>query len=83
MLKIEALREELVQIASVTEEHEEVARKSQISTSYLRQIRQGKNAKLDTQANRELVKQLINIYRRIAIRKGLILENVLKKVSQK
>ncbi|CAL2056105.1 hypothetical protein T190820D02B_10373 [Tenacibaculum sp. 190524A05c] len=63
--KINVLRDELVLVANVVGDHELVAEEQGISTTYLRQIRQGKNAKLDTKENRELLDNLITIYRRI------------------
>ena len=47
MLKVEALRDELVKVSQEVGKHKEVAEKAGISVAYLAQIRQGKNAKTE------------------------------------
>ena len=61
MLNIDDLRIELITVANVVREHVEVAEKANISVPYLTQIRNGKNAKTDTEENRTLLKNRINI----------------------
>ena len=77
MLNIDDLRIELITVANVVREHVEVAEKANISVPYLTQIRNGKNAKTDTEENRTLLKNIINIYREIGRRKERDLQNVL------
>ena len=77
MLNIDDLRIELITVANVVREHVEVAEKANISVPYLTQIRNGKNAKTDTEENRTLLKNIINIYIEIGRRKERDLQNVL------
>ena len=74
---IEKLRDQLKAVADVVKCHEEVAKNHHISTSFLRQIRKGDNAKLDNQSNRELLASIISSYRRIGIKQLQVLENTL------
>ena len=77
MLEIEALRQELVLVANVVGEHKEVAEATNNSVSYVRQIRNGNNVKINTKKNQQLIQELINVYRRIGRRKNQELEKVL------
>ncbi|MFY7671583.1 hypothetical protein ACOSP6_10915 [Tenacibaculum sp. MEBiC06402] len=74
---VEKLRDQLTAVANVVKCHEEVAKKHHISTSFLRQIRKGDNAKLDNQSNRELLSRIISSYRSIGIKQLEVLENTL------
>jgi transcriptional regulator with XRE-family HTH domain len=77
MLNIDSLRSELVMVANVIKEHAEVAEKVGISVGYLTQIRQGKNATLDDEKNRKLLKKIICTYREIGRKKETELQKVL------
>jgi len=76
MLEIEALREELVSIAKVVGEHKEVAEATNNSISFVAQIRNGTNAKINTEKNQQLLQGLIDAYRRIYRRKNHEIEKV-------
>ena len=78
MLGIEALRDELVKLAEQVGKHKEVAEIASISVAYLSQIRSGANVTLDNEKNRELVKSLITIYRRLGEDKIEALTEALK-----
>ena len=65
MVKIEALRYELIEIANEVGKHKEVAEMAGISVAYLGQIRQGTNAKTDNNENIALVELLISTYRKV------------------
>ena len=65
MLKIEALRCELIKISEEVGKHAMVAKKSKISVAYLSQIRKGKNVTLDSSPNKDLISGLITTYRQI------------------
>jgi len=77
MLKVEALRDELVKVSQEVGKHKEVAEKAGISVVYLAQIRQGKNAKTEKKENKNLLKLLISIYRSIGKDKLNALKQVL------
>ena len=77
MIDIEALREELVLVANVVGEHKAVAEATNNSVSYVRQIRNGNNVKINTEKNQQLIQRLINVYRRIGKVKIEELEKVL------
>lgn len=74
---VESLRNQLKVVSNVVKCHEEVAKDQHISTTFLRQIRKGDNAKLDTKSNRELIASIISSYRRIGIKQLEVLENTL------
>jgi len=76
-MKIEALRYELVKVAKEVGNHKIVAEIAGISIAYLAQIRTGKNAKLDTDENINLLSALIKIYRNIGKTKINSLNRVL------
>jgi len=77
MLKVEALRDELVKVSKVGF-HKKVAAESGISVGYLDQIKNGKNAKTEKEENRTLLRLLILNYRRIGRNKIYELEEALK-----
>jgi hypothetical protein len=77
MLEIEALREELVLVANVVGEHKAVAEATNNSVSFVAQIRNGTNAKINTEKNQQLIQRLIDAYRRIGRMKTQELEKVL------
>ena len=51
MIHIEALREELVLVANVVGEHKAVAEATNNSVSFVAQIRNGTNAKINNEKN--------------------------------
>ena len=77
MLEIEALRDELVSVANVIGEHKEVAEATKNSVSFVAQIRNGTNAKINNEKNQQLLQSLIDAYRKIGRRKNQELEKVL------
>jgi transcriptional regulator with XRE-family HTH domain len=77
MLKVEALRDELVKVSQEVGKHKEVSEKAGISVAYLDQIRKGKNAKTEKEENKKLLKLLISIYRSIGKDKLNALKQVL------
>ena len=77
MLKVEALRDELVKVSKEVGKHKEVSEKAGISVAYLDQIRKGKNAKTEKEENKKLLKLLISIYRSIGENKLNALKQVL------
>jgi len=77
MLKVEALRDELVKVSQEVGKHKEVAEKAGISVAYLAQIRQGKNAKTEKEENTILLNLLISIYRSLGKDKLNALKQVL------
>ena len=76
-MKIEALRFELVKVAQEVGSHKEAAEIAGISVAYLSQIRQGTNAKTETEENSNLLNLLISIYREIGNDKIKALKQVL------
>lgn len=77
MLKVEALRDELIKVSQEVGKHKEVAVKAGISVAYLAQIRQGKNAKTEKEENTILLNLLISIYRSLGKDKLNALNQVL------
>jgi len=77
MIHIEALREELVLVANVVGEHKAVAEATNNSVSFVAQIRNGTNAKINNEKNQQLLQSLIDAYRKIGRRKNQELEKVL------
>ena len=77
MLEIEALRDELVLVANVVGEHKEVTEATNNSISFVAQIRNGTNAKINNEKNQQLLQGLIDAYRKIGRRKNQELEKVL------
>jgi len=77
MLEIEALRDELVSVANVIGEHKAVAEATNNSVSFVAQIRNGTNAKINNEKNQQLLQGLIDAYRKIGRRKNQELEKVL------
>ena len=82
MLKIEALRDELILVANVVKDHKEVAETTNNSLSFLAQIRSGKNVKANTKKNIQLIQNLIDAYRKIGWKKNQELEKVLQKTDK-
>jgi hypothetical protein len=65
MVRIEALRHELIEVSQEVAKHKEVAEIAGISVAYLGQIRGGTNAKTDNNENIALIKLLISTYRKV------------------
>tara|TARA_R110000851_G_scaffold299049_1_gene454901 strand:- start:102 stop:338 length:237 start_codon:yes stop_codon:yes gene_type:complete len=78
MLKIEALRSELIKVSEEVGKHSLVAKESKISVTYLSQIRNGKNVTLDSLPNKDLITNLILIYRKLGQEQILALTKALK-----
>ena len=76
MISIEALRDELASVANVISEHKEVAEATKNSVSFVAQIRNGTNAKANTEKNQQLLQGLIDSYRKIGRRKNHEIEKV-------
>ena len=77
MINIEALRDELVLVANVVGEHKAVAEATNNSISFVTQIRNGTNVKINTEKNQQLIQRLIDAYRKVGRRKNEALEKVL------
>lgn len=63
--RLEELRNELVTIADLVQNHKEVAKRLECTPSFLFQVRKGENNKKPTTKNIEFIKQAISCYKEL------------------